>query len=384
VPSTTRAAAAPPLEDLDSIAEQYADDWMSCPESERARRRELMIRSALPFAARIARRYRNRGESLEDLEQVARVGLIKAVDRYDPARGSFTAYAVTTVTGELKRHFRDHTWAVHVPRRLQDLGLEVNQATAALHHELHRRPTDAELAAHCGVAKEDIVAARVSAAGYRPTSLNLPIGEGGAEFGDLFGAADPDVLLVDDRLAAAGLIARLPYRERRLLMMRFYGNLSQAEIAAQFGVSQMHVSRLLTRALGWLREAMLSDTVPRWPAADDAEDSSLEITCSAAGTRSVRVHVAGEIDRDNARDLSDALLAVVRRAAPERAVVVDLSRVPFVDAAGVAVLVAVHEAARVREVSITVVGLQPHVRQVVAISGLRALLAEDDHGVPLN
>jgi RNA polymerase sigma-B factor len=375
-----RVDAPSALEDLDSLAEQYARDRMSCSDAEQRHHRDLMIHSALPFAGRIARRYRNRGESPDDLEQVARLGLVKAVDRYDPERGSFTAYALMTITGEIKRHFRDHTWAVHLPRRLQDLGLELNQAAGLLHHELHRSPTDAELAAHCDVAAGDVAAGKFSAAGYRSASLNTPIGDGGAELGDLFGAPDPGVGLVDDRLTASRLIARLPYRQRRLLMMRFYGNLSQAEIAAEFGISQMHVSRLLARTLTWLRETMLNDAVPRWPAADDGDDSRLDITATAEESGALRVHVAGEVDRDNAPDLSDALLAVVRRTTPERAVLVDLTRVPFVDAAGIAVLVAVHEAARVREVPVTVVGLQPHVRRVVAISGLRGLLTQPPGG----
>jgi RNA polymerase sigma-B factor len=376
VQQTTGARTRTVLEDLDAIAERFADAWERCPAPRRARLREEMIRSALPFAARLAGRYRNRGEPADDLEQVARLGLVKAVDRYAPDRGSFTAFAVTTITGELKRHFRDRTWAVHVPRRMQDLGLEVTQATALLRHQRGRTPTDAELAAHCDVDEEDIAAARLSAACYRSASLNTPVGDGSAELGDLYGGPDPDVGLVEDRLTVRKLIERMPARERRLLALRFYGNLSQSEIAAELGMSQMHVSRLLSRALAGLREAMLTDSVPRRRAEED--ETRLDIVSQVIAGGGVRLRVAGEIDRDNAHELSDAALGTVCRVARRQTVVLDLAGVPFVDAAGVAALVAVHEAARVREVTVTVTGLQPHVRTIVAVSGLRALLGPAD------
>jgi RNA polymerase sigma-B factor len=360
------------------MAEEYAGAWERCAGPERARLREEMIRSALPFAARLAGRYRNRGEPADDLEQVARLGLVKAVDRYAPDRGSFTAFAITTITGELKRHFRDRTWAVHVPRRMQDLGLEVTQAAALLRHQRGRTPTDAELAAHCDVEEEEIAAARLSAACYRSASLNTPVGDGGAELGDLYGAPDPDVGLVEDRLTVRNLIERMPARERRLLTLRFYGNLSQSEIAAELGMSQMHVSRLLSRALGGLREAMLTDSVPRRRAGAEEDETRLDVVSEVIAGGGVRLRVAGEIDRDNAHELSDAALSTVRRVARRQTVVLDLAGVPFVDAAGVAVLVAVHEAARVRDVTVIVTGLQPHVRTIVAVSGLRALLDPAD------
>ena len=365
---STRAA----LEDLDTIAEEYARARAGSTGPEQALLRDRMIRASLPMAGRLAGRYRNRGEPVEDLEQVARLGLVKAVDRYAPTRGSFTAYAITTITGELKRHFRDHTWGVHVPRRLQDLSREISEADTALRHDHGRPPTDAELADRCGVEVEQVAAARLSAAGYRSASLNMPIGDDGAEMGSLFGEMDPEVGLVEDRLTVRHLIARMPDRERRMLTLRFYGNLSQAEIATQFGVSQMHVSRLLTRALGWLREAMLTDTTPRWPAEEAGTRLTVTTLPAPAGTT---VRVAGEVDRDNAAELTDAMLGAVRRTGS--AVVMDLAKVPFLDAAGVRALVAVHEAARVRGVTVTVTGLQPHVREVVAIAGLRALLAPE-------
>jgi RNA polymerase sigma-B factor len=364
------------LEDLDAVAERYAEQRKSCSGARSRRLREEMINAALPFAGRLARRYRNRGELTDDLEQVARVGLVKAVDRYDPDRGSFTAYTLTTITGEIKRHFRDHTWGVHVPRRLQELGLEITHATAVLHHRFARTPTDAEIARYCDVAEHEIAGARRSTAGYRSASLNAPAGDGGAEVGDLLGGPDGEVEAVDDQVTVAHLIRRLPERERRLVTMRFYGNRTQAEIAAELGVSQMHVSRLLTRALTWLREGMLTDSTPRWRGDADAGDDALNVTIRTELSGTVRVQVDGEVDRDNAHRLRDALLIVLRRAAPGLPVVVDLQYVPLLDAAGIAVLLAVHESARVREVPVTVVGLQPQVRQIAAVTGLSALLPE--------
>ncbi len=369
---STGTRPASTLEDLDAIAEEYAGAWQRSAGPRRARLREDMIGAALPFAGRLARRYRHSGEPSEDLEQVARLGLVKAVDRYAPGRGSFTAYAIITITGELKRHFRDRTWGVHVPRRIQDLGLEVTRARALLHQQLGRTPTDAELADACAVEEKQVVDARMSVAGYRSASLNIPVADGSAELGDLFGALDPDVGLVDDRLTVQHLIARMPERERRLLTLRFYGNRSQAEIAADLGMSQMHVSRLLSRALGRLREAMLTDGVPRWSAGE--ADTRLDVTTTVTAAGAVRVRITGEVDRDNAHELREAMLSALRRVGPGRAVLVDLARVPLLDAAGVAALVAVHEAARVRDVTVTVTGLQPHVRRIVAVSGLRSLL----------
>ena len=177
------------LEDLDLAATDYAARCCSAGDTERAELRERLVAHCLPFAGRMARRYRGRGENLEDLEQVARLGLVKAVDRYDPGRGSFTAYAVITISGEIKRHFRDRTWGVHVPRRVQDLSLEAGHVSVALTTELSRAPTDAELAARLQVSEFTLRDAQVSAGGYSPSSLNLPAGgQDGAELGDLLAA----------------------------------------------------------------------------------------------------------------------------------------------------------------------------------------------------
>jgi RNA polymerase sigma-B factor len=362
-----------PFEDLDSAADAYTRALAGADGSARERLRDDFVGRALPFARRLARRYRGRGEPAEDLEQVARLGLVKTVDRYDPQRGSFTAYAVVTITGELKRHFRNHTWGVHVPRRMQDLTLEIGHATTALTARLARTPRPEEIAVHLAIEVADVRDAQTSAAGYSPASLNTPVdGADGTELADLVGAPDPGLGLVDDLATVARLLCHLPERERRLLALRFYGNLSQAEIAAELGVSQMHVSRLLSRALAWLREAMLSDTPPAWTASDGT-DHRLTVRTTIGGDE-IRAGVRGEIDRDNAGHLREELLAGLRRGTPRR-FVVDLSGVPLLDAAGVAVLLAVREAARVRDVQVRAVGLQPFVARIVAVSGLRDILA---------
>ncbi len=369
------APATHTFDDLDIAAQTFADSALTASPAEFVRSKEEFTRSCLPFAGRMARRYGGRGEAADDLEQVARLGLVKAVDRYDPARGSFTAYAVITISGEIKRHFRDKTWGVHVPRRLQDLGLEVGQATAVLTTRLARQPTRAEIAAQVGASEADVRAAQESAAGYTPTSLSTPVagGDGTTELGDLFGSIDTDLDLVDDRVALGRLLARLPARERRLLTLRFHGNRTQAEIAAEMGVSQMHVSRLLGRTLAWLRDGMLGDALPSWEGSGglDHEDVSTTMEC---GPRGVVVRIRGEADRDTAGRLRQVLRQAVHTAAP-RPVRIDLAAVPVVDAAAVAVLVDAASAAAVAGVRLRLTGARPLVKQVLAACSLAALTA---------
>jgi RNA polymerase sigma-B factor len=361
--------------DLDAAAETYADRLTGLrDEGARRRERDGLVADALPFAARLARRYRNRGEPLEDLEQVARLGLVKAVDRYDPARGSFTAFAVITITGELRRHFRDHAWGVHVPRRLQELSLDVTQATAVLTNRLSRAPSSAELADYLGVEEAEVRTGQDLAVAYTPTSLNRPVAEDGrTELGDVLGTVDSDLGLVEDRLTVTELITHLPPRERRILAMRFYGNLTQNEIAAQFGISQMHVSRLLSKALTWLRHAMLSDAPAVWPESGAYQGPRL-------GTRTVgdlvTVEIRGEIDHDSAGRVRDALVAAINTAR-QRRLRVDLSGVPFVDAAGMAALVDAEQAGRTALIRVTVVRPGPHVRRLLVTAGLDRLIEPD-------
>src|ERR1700754_4309574 len=167
------------LDDLDAAAIAYARRWRSTGDDERHQLRDDLICRFVPFADRMARRYGGRPEPIDDLEQVARLGLVKAVDRYDPDRGSFTAFAVLTICGEIKRHFRDRTWGTHVYRRLQDLTLEIGPATAELTHILARDPTVAEVARHMDVSEEQVRYAQVCAASHLPVPLNAPIDDRG-------------------------------------------------------------------------------------------------------------------------------------------------------------------------------------------------------------
>jgi RNA polymerase sigma-B factor len=352
---------------VDDLANAYAHSGCS------AAARDRLIAAALPFAARLSRRYRGRGEPLDDLEQVARVGLLKAINRYDPARGAFTGFAAVTIIGELRRHFRDRTWGLHVSRRLQELILDVARASADLTAELRRSPTVAELATRLEVGEPEVRAALGAAAAHSPTSLNRPAGaDGEAELGDLIGCPDRALDAVDDHLSVSALLRRLPDRERRILAMRFHGNLTQAEIASQLGLSQMHVSRLLSRALTWLREAMLSDAPLYWqagPAPSDAHDLGIRIRRQAG---LVRLDVVGEVDRDTVEPLREALLAAVAR--PGKAVEVWLDGVPFIDAAGVAALLAGYEAARANGTRMRISGAKPYVRRSLCVAGLQRLL----------
>ncbi|GII21793.1 SigB/SigF/SigG family RNA polymerase sigma factor [Planosporangium mesophilum] len=227
----------------------------------RAEVRAELINRCRPLAAYLARRYRNRGEPLDDLVQIATVGLIKAVDAYDPERGVlFGNYAVPTILGEIKRHFRDRAWALRVPRRLQELQLRISREAGPLTQRLGRSPTVADLAADLCEPEEDIIAALVCAPAYRALSLQAVLpGTESAELLDALGAADPLLEGVEQRATLRPLIARLPDREKRILGMRFFANMTQSQIAAETGISQMHVSRLLGRSLRVLREALLAD-----------------------------------------------------------------------------------------------------------------------------
>ncbi|GAA3761685.1 hypothetical protein GCM10022225_54300 [Plantactinospora mayteni] len=373
---TTTPPAERGLEDLDAAALAYAARIAGLPPERRQEARDDLVRFALPFAGRLARRYRGRGEPLEDLEQVARLGLVNAVDRYDPERGSFTAYAAITIVGEIKRHFRDRTWGVHVPRRLRDLILEVGQATAALTSELSRSPSVAELAARLETPEEEILAALESAAGYSPASLNAPVGgESSAEFGDLVGESDTDLESVDDRVTVSGLLGRLPWRERRILAMRFYGNQTQAEIAARFGISQMHVSRLLSRALTWLRQAMLADSPAPWQAGGaEAGGQPARLSVRQVGERVV-VEVTGEIDRDTAEQLREAVVEAVADRNPSE-VAIDLTDVAKLDGPALAALVAGRDAAHRAGVRWRLARAQPVVQHSLSAAGLVALPAD--------
>lgn len=221
--------------------------------------RTQAIEAWLFLARSLAYRYAGRGEPLSDLTQTAVVGLIKAVDRFDPARsGPFPAFAVPTIVGEIKRYFRDQAWALRVPRRLQELRLAIAESTDALTQQLGHSPTPAELAQDLCLDEEEVRDGLRAARAYTTASLDAPAddSESGATLGDLLGQDDPALALAELRLTVAPAVAALPARERRILILRFFGNLSQDQIARRIGISQMHVSRLLARTLAALRRQL--------------------------------------------------------------------------------------------------------------------------------
>ena len=223
----------------------------------RPRLRESVIEAWLPLARHLANRYANRGEPRDDLHQVAMVGLIKAVDRYEADRGvDFAGFAIPTIIGELKRHFRDRTWSVRVPRRLQELRLAITAANGTLHHTLGRSPGVADIAEYLGISEEEVLEGLEGARAYHSTSLSTPVTDQGTELGDTLGGQDAGFELAELRIALGPALASLDEREQRIVSLRFYGNLTQSQIAEQVGISQMHVSRLLAKALTKLRSRL--------------------------------------------------------------------------------------------------------------------------------
>jgi RNA polymerase sigma-B factor len=220
--------------------------------------RDQLIEAHLGLAEYLARRFSNRGEPMDDLVQVASVGLVKAVDRFDPERAvEFSTYATHTIVGELKRHFRDKGWAVRAPRRMQELYLRLGKLVSAMSQEMGRSPTIPELAAEAQVSEEEVLEALEAGQAYRFTSLDAPApgDEDSESLASHLGEEDPELVDAEHRAALSPLIAKLPQREQTILHLRFFEGLTQSEIAAQLGISQMHVSRLLARSLAQLRAA---------------------------------------------------------------------------------------------------------------------------------
>jgi RNA polymerase sigma-B factor len=225
------------------------------------RLRNELVQSNLAMGEALARRFRGRGESEDDLRQVALLGLVKAVERFDPSRGSpFTSFAVPTILGELRRHFRDRGWAVRVPRRLQELHLRLEPAAADLAQELGRPPRPSEVADHLGVSEEEVLDAMEAGGLYRSSSLDAPVGdESGVSLGATMGDRDPEYGLAERRSEVRALLDVLPAREQLIVYLRFFEGRTQTEIAERVGISQMHVSRLLSRSLSRLAEAAGQD-----------------------------------------------------------------------------------------------------------------------------
>ena len=237
---------------------RFGDDGLSA--AARAVARDDLVRLHLPLVDHCARRFRNRGEPFEDLVQVGTIGLIKAVDRFDTDRGvEFSTYATPTIIGEIKRHFRDKGWAIRVPRRLQELRMQISATTAELNQALGRSPTPSEIATSIGCPVEEVIEGIESSNAY--ATLSLDAGSDNGDDGslsmlDTMGVSDEGIEHVELRESLKPLLEQLPAREKNILMLRFFKNLTQSQIAAEVGVSQMHVSRLLTKTLDHLREAL--------------------------------------------------------------------------------------------------------------------------------
>jgi RNA polymerase sigma-B factor len=227
---------------------------------ERTELRTQAIEDNIGLAQRLARRFRDRGEPVDDLSQVAMVGLVNAVDGYDPSRGcEFGGYATPTIVGEIRRYFRDKGWRIKVPRRLQELRIQVNRAKVELSQTMAASPTVADIARHLELEPEEVAEAIEVARLYNPVSLSAPAGpDSDLGIADPIGDEDPGMAAVENRESVKPLLAALPERERRILTMRFFSEMTQSQIAAELGISQMHVSRLLSQTLQRLRTQLVA------------------------------------------------------------------------------------------------------------------------------
>jgi RNA polymerase sigma-B factor len=224
--------------------------------------RDYLVRLHLPLVEHLARRFVNRGEPLDDLTQVGTIGLLKAIDRFVYERGvEFSTYATPTILGEIKRHFRDRGWSIRVPRRLQEMRLALAATTAELTQELGRSPTMTEIAERLDIDEDSVVEGLASANAYSTVSLDAADSreDAGATMLDALGEDDAELGNVEYRASLRPLLAALDPRDQRILVLRFFYGMTQAQIAAEIGMSQMHVSRLLSRTLARLRQALLPD-----------------------------------------------------------------------------------------------------------------------------
>lgn len=226
----------------------------------RARIRDEIVTMHLPLVSHMARRFADRGEPLEDLTQVGTIGLIKAVDRFDLDRGvEFSTFATPTIVGEMKRHFRDYSWSVRVPRKLQEMQGALTAGSAELSQTLGRAPTVPELAAHLGLSEDDVLDGLESAQAFNAASLDTPADEEGPSLQTQFGVEDEALEAVEYRESLKPLLAALSERDRQVIMLRFFANKSQTQIATELGISQMHVSRILAKSLAALREGLVAE-----------------------------------------------------------------------------------------------------------------------------
>lgn len=222
--------------------------------------RDEIISEHLGLAIALARRFAGRGEAVDDLEQIATLGLLKAVERFEPERGlAFSTFATPTISGEIKRHFRDKSWSVRVPRALQELGLRLTATVAELTNELGRSPTVAEIAARIEVEPEAVLEAMEANRAFATQSLDAMLPGDDRTLGDTLGGDEPGMDQVEHEIVVNDLLATLPEREQTILRLRFFDGLTQTEIANRIGISQMHVSRLLSRSLDALRRNLERD-----------------------------------------------------------------------------------------------------------------------------
>jgi RNA polymerase sigma-B factor len=248
--------------DHDEVNALFAELRDLAPDTKRHQAvRDQLIETHLPLVEYLARRFSGRGELLDDLIQVGTLGMIKAVDRFDTERGvEFSTYATPTVVGEIKRHFRDKGWAVRVPRRLQELRAALTVARADLTQELGRAPTVRELAERLNIDADEVLEGLESANAYSAVSLDTPTSDETLSVAETLGFEDEAMIAVEYRESLKPLMDGLPEREKRLLLLRFFKNMTQSQIADELGISQMHVSRLLARTLTNLREQLLTES----------------------------------------------------------------------------------------------------------------------------
>ncbi|MEU1573309.1 SigB/SigF/SigG family RNA polymerase sigma factor [Streptomyces collinus] len=258
-----RNPAKQPHDDAPDTAQGFARLAALSEGPERDAVRDELVEAWLPMAHRIAGRFRDRGETIDDLRQVAALGLVKAVDRFDPERGAFESYAVPTITGEVKRHFRDRMWALKVPRRVQEL----RNAVRAARRELTQRPgstepSSAEIAAHTGLSEAEVREGMGALPGFSALSLDAEqaSGDDGCSLADTLGVTDSSFDTVLDREAVKTGLQRLSERERTILYMRFFEDMTQSRIAERLGISQMHVSRLISSSCAHVRAEALGET----------------------------------------------------------------------------------------------------------------------------
>ncbi|MEV4703141.1 SigB/SigF/SigG family RNA polymerase sigma factor [Actinoplanes sp. NPDC049316] len=369
-PPVDEAASHSAVDETERMTEALFRDLheTALGDGERRRIRARIVELNLPLATRLTHRYRNRGQDAEDLRQVAAIGLLKAVDGFDPGRGKpFFGYLIPTVTGEVKRHFRDHGWDVHVPRRLQERYLAVTQTRAELTQSLGHSPGTAEIAAVLGLAEREVLEALGAAAVYDVGSLNKRVSadDDAGERQEFVGAEDDALLSLCDRLALRDLVRDLPERDRYILTYYFFAGATQERIATDLGMSQMNVSRLLRRTLDRLRLHLT-----------DAAEVAAEPPYAAAGitvadTRQATViTAAGETDT-----------ALLRKAVVDAAVrtgrgrvVVDLRQATGAGVGMAQALVGAYRAAGASGARIAVVNVPPELFDILCRLGVTRLL----------